>query len=200
MRRLRIILARLRRGPSRPLHGARDDGERRLAAQVRRQRQPLDGVGVWTGAEQKNFQAVLTAFQKKFPGVKRQVHLGRRQHADGALDRGAGRQSARPRRDRPARPRQAVRARARRSSRSTSPRPRSRRTTRPRGSRSARSRASSTAWSSRAPTSRPSGTTSAFKNAGVKPPKTWTELLADAKTLRRRARRRTRSAAATAGR
>src|SRR4029077_5743598 len=30
----------------------------------------LSGVGVWSGAEQKNFQQVLNAFQKKFPGVK----------------------------------------------------------------------------------------------------------------------------------
>ena len=45
--------------------------------------------------------------------------------------------------------------------------------------------ATSTAWSSRAPTSRRSGTRrTAFKNAGVKPPKTWTALLAAAKTLR----------------
>jgi ABC-type glycerol-3-phosphate transport system substrate-binding protein len=29
----------------------------------------LSWVGVWTGAEQKHFQAVITAFQKKFPGV-----------------------------------------------------------------------------------------------------------------------------------
>jgi alpha-glucoside transport system substrate-binding protein len=30
----------------------------------------LSMVGIWTGPEQKNFQAVLDAFQKKFPGVK----------------------------------------------------------------------------------------------------------------------------------
>ena len=30
----------------------------------------LSWVGVWSGAEQKNFQQVLDAFQKKFPGVK----------------------------------------------------------------------------------------------------------------------------------
>ena len=30
----------------------------------------LSFVGIWTGPEQKNFQAVLDAFQKKFPGVK----------------------------------------------------------------------------------------------------------------------------------
>ena len=40
----------------------------------------------------------------------------------------------------------------------------------------------------------------AFKTAGVNPPKTWTQLLADAKTIKRRARPRTRSAAPTAGR
>ena len=53
------------------------------------------------------------------------------------------------------------------------------------GSSSARSTGSSTASSSRAPTSRPSGTTSpSFKNAGVKPPKTWPQFLAAAKTIR----------------
>jgi alpha-glucoside transport system substrate-binding protein len=30
----------------------------------------LSWVGVWSGAEQKNFQKVLDAFQKKYPGVK----------------------------------------------------------------------------------------------------------------------------------
>ncbi|MDX6579827.1 MAG: alpha-glucoside transport system substrate-binding protein, partial [Gaiellales bacterium] len=30
----------------------------------------LSWVGIWSGAEQTHFQAVLTAFQKKFPGVK----------------------------------------------------------------------------------------------------------------------------------
>jgi alpha-glucoside transport system substrate-binding protein len=30
----------------------------------------LAWVGIWSGAEQKHFQAVLDAFQKKFPGVK----------------------------------------------------------------------------------------------------------------------------------
>ena len=30
----------------------------------------LSWVGIWSGAEQKHFQAVLSAFQKKFPGVK----------------------------------------------------------------------------------------------------------------------------------
>jgi alpha-glucoside transport system substrate-binding protein len=30
----------------------------------------LSWVGIWSGAEQKNFQQVLNAFQKKFPGVK----------------------------------------------------------------------------------------------------------------------------------
>ena len=30
----------------------------------------LSWVGIWSGAEQKHFQAVLSAFEKKFPGVK----------------------------------------------------------------------------------------------------------------------------------
>ena len=40
----------------------------------------------------------------------------------------------------------------------------------------------------------------AFQDAGVTPPRTWTQLLADAKTLKASGVRRTRSAATTAGR
>ena len=54
----------------------------------------LSFVGIWTGPEQKNFQLVLDGFKKKFPGVSREVHLGRRQHADDPVDRDRGRQSA----------------------------------------------------------------------------------------------------------
>ena len=159
MSRLRISCARSRRRDRRA-HRAGHDGQRRTSHKKYAVSGNLSLVGIWTGAEQKNFQLVLDGFQKKFPDVKRQVHLGRRQHADGALDRDRRRQPARSRGGRPARPRQAVRRRARRSSRSTSSSRRCRRTTRRRGSRSARTRGSSTAWSSRAPTSRRSGTRS----------------------------------------
>ena len=48
-------------------------------------------MGVWTGPEQKNFQAVLDGFTEAEPGRGRQVHVGRRPAADAALDGCRGR-------------------------------------------------------------------------------------------------------------
>ena len=85
-------------------------------------------IGIWTGPEQKSFQAILDAFEKKYPDVDGQVHLGRRQHADDPLDGRPGREPAGSRGRRPAGPRprlreprrdQADRVRARRRSRRT---------------------------------------------------------------------------------
>ena len=64
----------------------------------------LSIIGIWTGPEQKRFQAVLDGFEKLYPNVKRQVHVGRRQHADDPLHRDPGRQPARSRVDRSAGP------------------------------------------------------------------------------------------------
>ena len=70
----------------------------------------LSFVGIWTGAEQKNFQAVLDGFKKKYPDVNGQVHVGAATTSPTvAVDRDRGRQPARPRGGRPARARQAVR-------------------------------------------------------------------------------------------
>ena len=124
-----------------------------------------------------HFRRVINAFNKTVPRRQGQLQAGRRQPADGGLDRGRRRPSARHGRHRPARPDQAVRRQGRAEADHVRRRARSPRTSRRRGSSSAPSTASSTASSSRRATSRPSGTTShAFKNAGVTAPETWPQL------------------------
>ena len=61
----------------------------------------------------EGLRRVIDAFKKKYPGRQGQLQAGRRQPADGALDRGRGRQPARHGRHRPAGPRQAVRRQGR---------------------------------------------------------------------------------------
>ena len=52
-------------------------------------------VGIWTGAERRRSQAVIEAFNEEVPEASRQLQADRRQRADRALDRGRRRQSAR---------------------------------------------------------------------------------------------------------
>ena len=51
-------------------------------------------IGVWTGAEQKSFQAVIDGFTEKNPDVTVKYTSGGDNIADRALDRGRGRQPA----------------------------------------------------------------------------------------------------------
>ena len=51
-------------------------------------------IGVWTGPEQKSFQAVIDGFKEQQPGRDRQVHVRRRQHRHRPLDRSRGREPA----------------------------------------------------------------------------------------------------------
>ena len=141
-------------------------------------------IGIWTGPEQKRFQAVLDGFQKLYPNVKVEVHVGRRQHPDDPGDGDPGRQPTRPRIDRPAR----AASRLREPGRHQADPVRA-------GDRRTELHADwiklgtvkgklyglffkgankSTVWYS----------TSAFKAAGAKPPKTWPALLSAANTIR----------------
>ena len=52
-------------------------------------------IGIWTGPEQKSMQAVINAFQKKFPGVKVKYTSGGDNTPTILVHRGAGRESAR---------------------------------------------------------------------------------------------------------
>ena len=144
----------------------------------------LSWVGVWSGAEQKNFQAVLTAFQKKFPGVKVKytsagdnvptvlstaVAGGNPPDLASISQPGLVKQFAGRKAIKPIDFAKAVMAKNYTASWITL------------GTYSGhlygmvfKGANKSTIWYSVA----------AFKNAGVKAPKTWTQLLADAKTLR----------------
>ena len=141
--------------------------------------------------------------QEAVSGREGQVHVGRRQHCRRSSRR-RSRAATRPtwRLDRPAGLHAATSPTGALKPIDFAQRRPSRRTTRPTGSSSARSTGKlyglffkgankSTVWYN----------VSAFKDAGVKPPKTWPQLLdggEDAQGVR--ARRRTRSAAPTAGR
>ena len=144
----------------------------------------LSWVGVWSGAEQKNFQAVLNAFQKKFPGVKVKytsagdnvptvlstaVAGGNPPDLASISQPGLVKQFAGRKAIKPIDFAKAVMAKNYTASWITL------------GTYSGhlygmvfKGANKSTIWYSVA----------AFKNAGVKAPKTWTQLLADAKTLR----------------
>ena len=88
-------------------------------SEVRRQRQSLVGRRL-ERRRTEELPAGPERLPEEVPGRQGQVHVGRRQRADGALDRRRRRQPARSGVDQPARARPAVRRRARRSSRSTS--------------------------------------------------------------------------------
>jgi alpha-glucoside transport system substrate-binding protein len=144
----------------------------------------LSWVGVWSGAEQKNFQAVLTAFEKKFPGVKVKytsagdnvptvlstaVAGGNPPDLASISQPGLVKQFAARKALKPIDFAKAAMAKNYTPSWITL------------GTFSGhlygmvfKGANKSTIWYS----------VSAFKNAGVTPPKTWTQLLADAKTLR----------------
>ncbi len=144
----------------------------------------LSWVGVWSGAEQKNFQAVLNAFEKKFPGVKVKytsagdnvptvlstaVAGGNPPDLASISQPGLVKQFAGRKAIKPIDFAKAVMAKNYTASWITL------------GTYSGhlygmvfKGANKSTIWYSVA----------AFKNAGVKAPKTWTQLLADAKTLR----------------
>ena len=81
-------------------HSMRQRQERRAAARrPRKASTDVSGnvsiVGVWTGDEQKHSRPCSTA-SRRSTRTSSDVQVDRRQHADGALDRGAGRQPARP--------------------------------------------------------------------------------------------------------
>ncbi len=95
------------------------DGRRHLPQEVRGERQSVVGRHLERRRAEELPESARRLPEEE-PRREGQVHVGRRQRPDGALDRGRRRQPARPRLDRPARPRQAVRRLARRSSRSTS--------------------------------------------------------------------------------
>jgi alpha-glucoside transport system substrate-binding protein len=144
----------------------------------------LSWVGVWSGAEQKNFQAVLNAFEKKFPGVKVKytsagdnvptvlstaVAGGNPPDLASISQPGLVKQFAARKALKPIDFAKAAMAKNYTPSWITL------------GTFSGhlygmvfKGANKSTIWYS----------VSAFKNAGVTPPKTWTQLLADAKTLR----------------
>jgi alpha-glucoside transport system substrate-binding protein len=144
----------------------------------------LSWTGIWTGAEQKNFQQVLNAFQKKFPGVKVKytsagdntpqvlstaVAGGKPPDLASVGQPGLVKQFAGRKAIKPIDFARALIAKNYTPSWITL------------GTYSGhlygmvfKGANKSTIWYSVA----------AFKNAGVKPPKTWTQLLADAKTLR----------------
>jgi alpha-glucoside transport system substrate-binding protein len=144
----------------------------------------LSWVGIWSGAEQKHFQAVLTAFQKKFPGVKVKytsagdnvptvlstaVAGGNPPDLASIGQPGLVKQFAQRKAIKPIDFVKPIMAKNYTPSWVTL------------GTVSGhlygmvfKGSNKSTVWYS----------VSAFKNAGVKPPKTWTQLLADAKTLR----------------
>ena len=137
--------------------------------------------------------------REALPERQRQVHVGRRQHADDPLDRDPGRQPARSRVDRSAGPAPGLRqpgARRRSASRATAAR-----------NYTAdwltlgtvkgklyglffKGANKSTVWYS----------TAAFRAAGIRPPATWPAFLRAANTLRASGTRPSRSAAPTAGR
>ena len=136
-------------------------------------------LGIWTGDEQKSFQAVLDGFNETVPERQGQVHLRR---ATTCRPCSAPRSRAATRPTSPRSPQPGLieefaaegRAQAARLRRAT---PRSNNLGRVVDARR-RSTASSTASSSRRPTSRPSGTTSqVFEDAGVEPPDDWDEFL-----------------------
>jgi alpha-glucoside transport system substrate-binding protein len=144
----------------------------------------LSWVGVWSGAEQKNFQSVLNAFEKKFPGVKVKytsagdnvptvlstaVAGGNPPDLASISQPGLVKQFAGRKAIKPIDFAKATMAKYYTPSWVTL------------GTYSGhlygmvfKGANKSTIWYS----------VSAFKNAGVTPPKTWTALLADAKTLR----------------
>ncbi len=134
-------------------------------------------MAIWGGEEQESFQAVIDGFDGALPERQRQVHVRWRQPCAVALDRGRRRQPARHRGDRPARADGSSSPSRARSSRSTIFARRSSTTSANPSRTSARSTARSTGSCSRAPTSRPCGTTSpSFEEAGVGAPETWDEL------------------------
>ena len=120
------------------------------------------------------------------PGRDGQVQRGRRQPADRALDGGRGRQPARHRRHRPARSHAAT------SSSKDALKPIdfaqdavAGELRRARSSTLGTSTTSSTAWSSRRPTSRPSGTTSRpSRTRASRPPDDWDDFLDNAETMK----------------
>jgi alpha-glucoside transport system substrate-binding protein len=144
----------------------------------------LAWVGIWSGAEQKHFQAVLDAFQKKFPGVKVKytsagdnvptvlstaVAGGNPPDLASIGQPGLVKQFAQRKAIKPIDFVKPIMAKNYTPSWITL------------GTVSGhlygmvfKGSNKSTVWYSVA----------AFKNAGVKPPKTWTQMLADAKTLR----------------
>ena len=142
-------------------------------------------IGIWTATEQKSFQAVIAGFHKKFPGVTVSYTSGREQHADGLATALAGGkppdvaavgQPALVRAVREAGPAEADHVRAGRDHRANYG---------PTGITLGtvngklyglffKAANKSTVWYN----------VKAFKNAGVKPPKTWPQLLSAAKTLR----------------
>ena len=139
---------------------------------------------IWTGPEQKRFQAVLDGFQKLYPNVKAKYTSG----GDNtptilatAIQGGNPPDLASI--GQPGLLRDFANQGA--SSRSSSLGRPPRGTTRPTGSSSAPSRASSTAsFFKGANKSTVWYSTAAFKAAGVKPPKTWPQLLGAANTIR----------------
>ena len=147
---------------------------RRVHHSIRRQRRTSRSSASGPAPEQKNFQAVLDAFKKKFPGVKvKYTSAGDNTPTvlstavaggnppdlaavaqPGLVQEFSGRKAIKP--IDYVKPLDGQVA------------------TRRRGSSSAPSTASSTAWSSRAPTSRPSGTSSRpSRTPASTPPKTW---------------------------
>ena len=177
------LLARSRRG-TRVADRAGHDGERLLAPEVRRQRQSVVGRRL----ERRRAEELPDGARRASRRSSRASRSSTRRPATTC------RRCSRPRSPaatRPTSPRSASPAssssspRARRSSRSTSSRPTMPKNYTPSWVTLGTSRGQlygmvfkgankSTIWYSVA----------AFKNAGVKPPKTWTQLLADAKTLR----------------
>ena len=77
-----LALVAVRRARSRRCGGSaqRQQPARAAAAAARRDVSgSISIIGVWTGDEQKSFQAVLDGFKKKYPNVKVKYTLGRRQ-------------------------------------------------------------------------------------------------------------------------
>ena len=76
------LSARRRRRLWRRRREGRDDAGRAGAEKVSGS---VSIIGIWTGDEQKSFQAVIDGFNEAVPGRQRSVHLRRRQPADRAL-------------------------------------------------------------------------------------------------------------------